>query len=77
MKMSKERFEYLMSDEAYQSTDDGLTEKELADGYHFCMSWDGLLIGKYEAEYQHCLCEWDTKPDYCGEPEPQDPTAVF
>ena len=33
-----------------------LTQAELAEGYHFCPEWDGMLIGHKDAETQACTC---------------------
>ena len=33
-----------------------LTEREIADGWHFCPEWDGLLIGPGMDEWDDCPC---------------------
>lgn len=30
---------------------------EIAEGWHFCPEWDGLLIGPGMGEFDHCLCD--------------------
>jgi hypothetical protein len=41
-----------------------LTPAELADGWHFCPDWDGMLVNKNdtEGEGRACLCPKDQKP---------------
>jgi hypothetical protein len=34
-----------------------VTHGEIADGWHFCPEWDGLLIGPEMGEFQCCLCD--------------------
>lgn len=52
--MTDERWTELMSDQSLK-----LTEEEIAEGWHFCWDWDGLLIHKdsMEAKVCHCLEE--------------------
>jgi hypothetical protein len=34
-----------------------LSPKEIEEGWHFCVEWDGLLIGPgMEAEMESCCC---------------------
>lgn len=33
-----------------------LTEKEIAEGWHFCPDWDSLLIGPGMIEMDYCSC---------------------
>lgn len=54
--MTKERYEFLMSD-----IDASLTQQEIDEGYHFCPEWDGLLIHKNDAESEYCSCEEHTE----------------
>jgi hypothetical protein len=49
--MTDERYNALISDEALE-----LTEAELREGWHFCIDWDGLLIGPGMMEVNHCAC---------------------
>lgn len=50
--MTDDRYQELMTnDEAV------LTKDELAEGWHFCADWDGLLISHSSVEYQYCTCE--------------------
>jgi hypothetical protein len=53
--MSEERWNYLMQpfngDESVM-----LTAQELADGWHWCDEWDGLLIHVDDREFEHCKC---------------------
>ena len=39
--------------------DSQLTDQELADGWHFCWDWDGLLINPE-------MGEWGENPLECG-----------
>ena len=34
-----------------------LSEKELEEGWHFCRSWDDLLIHKTNPEFMVCECK--------------------
>lgn len=34
-----------------------LSPEELADGWHFCPDWDGLLVGPSMGELRCCVCE--------------------
>jgi hypothetical protein len=38
--------------------DDGLplTSEEIAEGWHFCYDWDGLLVGPGMKEMECCTC---------------------
>jgi hypothetical protein len=50
--MTDERWKLLM-----ESDDEPLTEDERLEGWHFCMDWDGLLVGPgMEMELKHCTC---------------------
>jgi len=58
--MSEERWNYLMQpfdgDESVM-----LTAQELADGWHWCDEWDGLLIHADDREFEHCKCDFMKK----------------
>lgn len=49
--MTGERFKQLMDD-----PEEPLTEKELADGWHFCSEMDGLLANSNDPKGD-CFCE--------------------
>jgi hypothetical protein len=53
--MTQERWDYLMQpfegDESVM-----LTADELANGWHWCDEWDGLLIHADDGEFIHCKC---------------------
>ncbi len=53
--MTQARFDFLMQpfegDESVM-----LTAKELANGWHWCDEWDGLLIHTDDIEFHHCKC---------------------
>lgn len=49
--MTPERKRELEADESLQ-----LTSEEVAEGYHFCMDWDGMLIHKDDPEAECCTC---------------------
>jgi len=34
-----------------------LTKEEVAQGWHFCMDWDGMLVGNEMEEKNACLCD--------------------
>ena len=38
--MTEERYKLLMAND-----NESLTPEEIAEGWHFCPDWDGLLIG--------------------------------
>jgi hypothetical protein len=42
-------------------TDAKLTSEEIAEGWHFCREWDGLLIGPGMPEMEACLCKYSNK----------------
>lgn len=48
--MNSERYDALMKDESLS-----LTDVELAQGWHFCREWDGLLIGPGMEEMAGCF----------------------
>lgn len=41
-----------------------LTPEELAEGWHFCPDWDGMLVNRFddEGEGSACLCDKLPKP---------------
>jgi len=49
--MTRERFEYL-----HTHHDAKLTPEEIAEGYFFCCTWDGMLIHKSDREAECCSC---------------------
>jgi hypothetical protein len=54
--MTEERWKELMRDQTLP-----LTKQEIADGWHFCPEWDGLLIGPGEMEWEFCMCPADQR----------------
>ena len=48
--MDAERYGYL----SYGNGE--LTPAEIAEGWHFCVEWDGLLVGPGMLEINCCLC---------------------
>ncbi len=50
--MTYRRYNFLMRSGA----DDPLTEAEIAEGWHFCHEFDGLLVGPGSCELQFCHC---------------------
>ena len=46
--MTDGRYNALMDDDESE-----LTENEIAEGWHFCFDWDGLLVGP------EMVCEWE------------------
>lgn len=63
--MTSERFTTLMADDGLQLSDD-----EIDSGWHFCWSWDGLLVGPGMMEASFCECDFG--PDW-KKPEPPEP----
>lgn len=49
--MSKERWTELEKNQELK-----LTEQEIADGWHFCPEWDGLLVNKHDEEGEGAAC---------------------
>lgn len=49
--MTTKRYAQLMKDGT------GLTQEELKAGWHFCVEWDGLLIGPGMPEMECCSCK--------------------
>lgn len=49
--MTKERYKDLMAD-----GESKLTDAEIAQGWHFCWDWDGLLICPSDQEAEACNC---------------------
>lgn len=47
--MNRERWQSLMESDAPL-----LTKKECAEGWHFCVEWDGLLVGPGMKESEFC-----------------------
>ena len=54
--MTDERWSLLMNDDSQN-----LTQEEISQGWHFCMCWDGLLIGPEMEEVKHCYCFGEKK----------------
>jgi hypothetical protein len=50
-KMDDKRWRELMDDDSLE-----LTAEEIAEGWHFCPDFDGLLIGPGMDELQFCHC---------------------
>ena len=51
--MDDDRWKLLMRD-----CKEMLQPEEIAEGWHFCPEWDGLLIGPGMWEFEHCCpCE--------------------
>jgi hypothetical protein len=38
-----------------------LNPHEKADGWHFCLEWDGMLVHPDDPEAQCCLCNLGTE----------------
>lgn len=58
--MSEERWNYLM--QPFNGNEDVLlTAEELANGWHWCEEWDGLLIHSDDREFEHCKCDFMKK----------------
>lgn len=55
--MDRARYEFLMTHQ-----DEKLTPEELAEGWFFCCTFDGLLIHKTSPEGEFCGC---LKDDPC------------
>lgn len=55
--MERARYEFLMT-----NMDEKLTPEEIAEGYLFCCTFDGLLIHKDDEEAKYCGCLKDSKP---------------
>lgn len=49
--MTDQRWTTLMRDD-----DLALTPEEIAEGWHFCWEWDGLLVGPGMKELEACTC---------------------
>lgn len=43
--------------EVNSSWTEKLTDQELKEGWHFCVEFDGLLVGPGMGELNHCRCE--------------------
>lgn len=46
---------------------EALTKEEVADGYHFCKDWDGLLVGPDDPEVESCTCKLVPRCETCDE----------
>jgi hypothetical protein len=49
--MNEKRYNELMNSETFD-----LTPDEMAEGYHFCNEFDGLLIDPSMGEWEFCCC---------------------
>ena len=49
--MTPERFDFLVRNHSEM-----LTEDEVKAGWHFCYSFDGMLIHELDEEYKYCEC---------------------
>lgn len=49
-----------MTDKRYEALNRSdtlsLTEEEIKEGWHFCLDFDGLLVGPETAEATVCIC---------------------
>lgn len=50
--MTNTRWQSLMSDDKSE-----LTDSEIADGWHWCHDFDGLLVGPDMEELNYCNCK--------------------
>ena len=58
--MPEERWNYLM--QPFDGDDNvTLTAEEVANGWHWCDEWDGLLIHADDREFEHCKCDFMKK----------------
>lgn len=48
--MTRERYVHL------ERTGEPLTEQEVANGWHYCDDWDGMLIHRFHPEMEGCTC---------------------
>lgn len=53
--MTDERYAEIMEDDTVR-----LTEEEIAEGFHFCPDFDGLLVGPSSPEIDSCTCNTNT-----------------
>lgn len=56
--MQPNRYRELMENDLVQ-----LTDSEFQAGWHFCLEWDGLLVGPGMPEIQCCSCMHCIKPE--------------
>jgi hypothetical protein len=49
--MTNERYK-----ELWENYEAPLTQEEINEGWHFCVEWDGLLIGPGMDEMDFCKC---------------------
>lgn len=54
--MTPERYNELMDALFNNDNEVELTEAELAQGWHWCYDFDGLLVGPDTGEAQYCTC---------------------
>jgi len=63
--MGQERYKKLCKDVEEQGEFGDLTREELAQGYHYCDSFDGLLISpESQREYSCCTCNDDVCKEF-------------
>lgn len=61
--MSPERYRQLSESDDYD-----LMPNELGEGWHFCIEFDGLLVGPGMFELNFCSCLPKTHPVYATKP---------
>ena len=57
--MTHERWKAISRDEGSE-----LTKEEIAEGWHFCLEFDGLLVGPGMSELECCACWPKDHPVY-------------
>ena len=71
--MTEERYKQLMEDDKAK-----LTDQEVADGWHYCYEFDGLLVGPGMGELRFCACWPKDHPVYSSQPPQGDePTEAL
>lgn len=65
--MILQRYEELMADD-----DSKITAPELTEGWHWCLEFDGLLVGPGMGELGCCQCLAPDHPVYLTIPSPCD-----
>lgn len=64
--MTLQRWRYLM-----RHDEEVLTEADLAEGWHWCSEFDGLLVGPGMYELNFCKCWPNSHPVYLTAPAEQ------
>jgi hypothetical protein len=57
--MTPSRYQELMENDGFPADDSArkeLTAEEIAAGWHWCLDFDGLLVGPGMGELEHCTC---------------------